>query len=122
MHPSHAVTREYAVRLIGEPTPEQLAEARAGVDLEDGPARFDSIERRGGTGANVWYHVTLAEGRNREVRRLLAAVGLEVSRLIRVRYGPIRLGQLHRGASRALTAGEEKALYAAVGLGAAGRR
>lgn len=117
MHPSYEITREYAVRLNGEPTEEQLATLRAGVELEDGPAQFGSIERRGGSGgANVWYHVTLGEGRNREVRRLFEAVGLPVSRLIRVRYGPVELGRLHRGASRVLTRSEVNALYDAVGL------
>lgn len=117
MHPSYEITREYAVRLNGEPTEDQLAALRAGIELEDGAAHFDSIERRGGSGgANVWYHVTLAEGRNREVRRLFEAVELPVSRLIRVRYGPIELGRLHRGASRALTRAEVNALYGAVGL------
>lgn len=117
MHPSYEITREYAVRLIGEPTVEQLDRLVAGVELEDGPARFETIERGGGSGGtNVWYHVTLAEGRNREVRRLFESVGLQVSRLIRVRYGPIQLGRLRRGTSRALTRAEADALYEAVNL------
>ncbi len=116
MHPRYEITREYAVRLLGEPTKEQLTRLSEGVELEDGPARFQSIERRGGSGSNVWYHVTLAEGRNREVRRLFEAVGLTVSRLLRVRYGPVRLGRLRRGASRILTRGEVGALYESVGL------
>lgn len=116
MHPSYEVSREYAVRLVGEPTAEQLGSLTEGVELDDGPARFDSVERRGGTGTNVWYHVTLAEGRNREVRRLFEAIGLQVSRLIRVRYGPVQLGRLRRGTSRALTRAETAALYEAVNL------
>lgn len=116
MHPSYEISREYAVRLLGEPTSEQLADLTAGIELDDGPARFGSIERRGGAGANVWYHVTLAEGRNREVRRLFEAIGLDVSRLIRVRYGPIELGRLRRGTSRALMRAEAAALYEAVKL------
>lgn len=116
MHPSYEITREYAVRLHGEPSDAQLERLSTGVELDDGPAHFDTIERRGGSGANVWYHVTLAEGRNREVRRLFEAVELPVSRLIRVRYGPVELGRLHRGARRALQPAEVAALYAAVGL------
>lgn len=117
MHPRYEIEREYAVRLVGEPGAELLAALTAGVELDDGLARFDSIERRGGSGgANVWYHVTLAEGRNREVRRLFEAVGVQVSRLMRVRYGPVPLGRLTRGASRPLTRAEVDALYGAVGL------
>jgi len=117
MHPRYAVSREYAVRLLGSPSDEQLRTLSQGVELEDGPAHFESIEVRGGSGRNTWVHVTLREGRNREVRRMFEAVGLTVSRLIRVRYGPVQLGRMKRGQMRDLTAGEVASLYEAVGLG-----
>jgi len=95
MHPRHGVEREYAVRVFGDIGPQQLRRLREGVTLEDGRAAFERIEpagSRGGVpGANRWYRVLLREGRKREVRRLFEAVGAKVSRLIRVRYGPIDL-------------------------------
>lgn len=91
MHPRYEIEREYAVRILGEVAPETLKALTQGVQLEDGPAKFDSVVARGGEGANQWYHVTLREGRNREVRRLWASQGLTVSRLIRVRYGSLPL-------------------------------
>jgi len=91
MHPSYRVEREYAVRVLGSVAPETLDRLRQGVVLDDGPARFDQLEDRGGDGANHWYHVTLREGRNRVVRRLWEAVGHRVSRLLRVRYGTVAL-------------------------------
>jgi len=91
MHPSRQVEREYAVRVMGEVPPEMIKRLQEGVDLEDGKAHFDSIVDAGGEGANHWYHVTLLEGRNREVRRLWESQGVMVSRLIRVRYGPVTL-------------------------------
>lgn len=87
MHPSSNVDREYACRVRGEATPEQLEALRAGVQLDDGPASFSDIQPAGGSGENHWYHVTIMEGRNREVRRLWESQGLVVSRLKRVRYG-----------------------------------
>ena len=87
MHPSSNVDREYACRVRGEATPEQLEALRSGVELDDGPARFSDIQAAGGSGENHWYHVTIMEGRNREVRRLWESQGLVVSRLKRVRYG-----------------------------------
>lgn len=116
MHPRHEIVREYAARLLGEPSAAQLEQLRQGVVLEDGPAHFDTIGRSGGTGRNVWYRVSLREGRNREVRRMFEALGLTVSRLIRVKYGPVALGSLRRGGHRWLTRTETAALYAAVGL------
>ena len=89
MHPRHGLQREYAVRVLGRLSEAQIDQLRTGVNLEDGPAKFLEIEDAGGEGANHWYHVTLEEGRNREVRRLFAALNLAVSRLIRVRYGAI---------------------------------
>ena len=91
MHPSREVEREYAVRVFGQIDDEKLKQLNRGVQLEDGPAAFRTITFQGGEGLNQWYNVTLTEGRNREVRRLWEAVGVQVSRLIRVRYGDIDL-------------------------------
>lgn len=91
MHPAGGMQREYAVRVLGELMPEHRRQLLAGVSLPDGPAHFDTLENAGGEGANRWYRVTLGEGRNREVRRLFEAVGLTVSRLMRVRFGPYEL-------------------------------
>lgn len=91
MHPSQEVEREYAVRVFGQVDDAKLKQLRLGVQLEDGPASFRSISFQGGEGLNQWYHVTLTEGRNREVRRLWEAVDVQVSRLIRIRYGDIPL-------------------------------
>ncbi len=91
MHPSYTIEREYAVRVLGEVSQEQLKAMTKGVQLEDGVARFTQLRDAGGDGANHWYHVILEEGRNREVRRLWESQGLTISRLIRVRYGPIIL-------------------------------
>jgi 23S rRNA pseudouridine2605 synthase len=92
MHPSGGVEREYLARLRGRPGPEAIQALLEGVELEDGPARFDRIsEESPGKGAHSSFRVVLHEGRNREVRRLWEAVGLEVSRLLRIRYGPIEL-------------------------------
>ena len=88
------------MRVFGEVTEGMLQKLRHGVQLEDGPAKFDKITSGGGEGLNQWYNVTLCEGRNREVRRLFEAVGRTVSRLIRVRYGPFLLPpRLKRGQS-----------------------
>lgn len=91
MHPSREVEREYAVRVFGQVDESKLRDLSRGVQLEDGPAAFKTIKFSGGEGINQWYNVTLTEGRNREVRRLWEAVGVQVSRLIRVRYGDIPL-------------------------------
>lgn len=117
MHPSHAVQREYAARVLGEVDAEILRTLLRGVELEDGPARFESIADAGGSGANHWYHVTLSEGRNREVRRLWETQGVKVSRLIRVRYGPMTLPRrLRPGRWQELTAEELAPLLEMVGL------
>ena len=87
MHPRFGLKREYAVRILGELTPENRQKLLDGVQLEDGMAQFLSIEDGGGDGANRWVRVTIGEGRNREVRRLFEAMGHAVSRLIRIRYG-----------------------------------
>ncbi len=91
MHPSHQVEREYAVRVMGAVTEEMLQAMQDGVMLEDGLASFSAIQLVGGEGINVWYHVVINEGRNREVRRLWESQGVTVSRLKRVRYGNIYL-------------------------------
>ena len=112
MHPRYELEREYAVRVLGQP---DLAKLRAGVALEDGPAAFDRIEPAPGRsveGANRWYRVVLREGRNREVRRMFEAVGTKVSRLIRVRYGPVELPQdLDSGKWRELASGRVSGLF-----------
>jgi 23S rRNA pseudouridine2605 synthase len=113
MHPRFRIEREYAVRLRGELSPEQLGRLRAGVRLEDGMARPEVLEEGGGTGSNRWYHLVLREGRNREVRRMFAEVGASVSRLMRVRFGPITLSpRLRRGQHLALSGDEVSALLA----------
>lgn len=103
MHPSGEVEREYLVRLRGRPGPEAIRRLTQGVELGDGPARFDRIvEEPGATsGSHATFRVVLHEGRNREVRRLWEAVGFEVSRLKRIRYGPAELpGDLRPGGTR----------------------
>jgi 23S rRNA pseudouridine2605 synthase len=116
MHPSTVVEREYAVRLLGEPSETQVRQLQEGIQLDHGIARISTFERGGGSGSNAWYHVTLRETRHRDLRPALAAVGLAVSRIIRVRYDTVALGDLYRGASRALTPAEVRALYALAGL------
>lgn len=91
MHPSFEVEREYAVRVFGEVTESMLQKLRQDVQLEDGMAKFKSIKPAGGEGINQWFHVILTEGRNREVRRLWESQEVQVSRLMRVRYGEIEL-------------------------------
>ncbi|MFS1538679.1 MAG: 23S rRNA pseudouridine(2605) synthase RluB [Candidatus Phlomobacter fragariae] len=91
MHPRHEVEREYAVRVFGEINDAKIRQLTKGVQLEDGEANFKTLTFRGGEGMNQWFNVSLTEGRNREVRRLWEAVGTQVSRLIRVRYGDIYL-------------------------------
>jgi 23S rRNA pseudouridine2605 synthase len=117
MHPRGGLVREYAVRVMGEADAMQVHRLTHGIELEDGPAKFETLEDAGGEGANRWYKVTLKEGRNREVRRLFESQGLTVSRLMRTQYGPIVLDRaLGRGKSRDLEGEELAALYAAAGL------
>ena len=122
MHPSYEVPRTYSVRILGRLTDEHFEQLRAGVELDDGPARVSDIRAGGASGANAWYELTLGEGRNREVRRLFDVLGFQVTRLIRIRYGPLRLSKLRRGASRALDRGEVAAVYSCVGLSPPGKR
>jgi 23S rRNA pseudouridine2605 synthase len=111
MHPSSEIEREYRVRLRGCPSPPILDRLRRGVQLDDGPAQFDRIESESNDGSHSWFRVCLHEGRNREVRRLFEQVGFEVSRLSRIRYGPIDLpNDLRAGAHRPLGAVETQAL------------
>ncbi|MBA6326460.1 23S rRNA pseudouridine(2605) synthase RluB [Colwellia sp. MB02u-6] len=91
MHPSKQVEREYAVRIFGDVNEAMLQTLRHGVKLEDGTAKFQKITYRGGEGRNHWFHVVLSEGRNREVRRLWESQDVQVSRLIRVRYGDMEM-------------------------------
>jgi 23S rRNA pseudouridine2605 synthase len=114
--PGAAVEREYAVRLLGELAPAQEEELTTGVELDDGTARVEAIEPAGGTGSNVWYHVWLHDGRHRHLRPMFGAVGVALSRVMLVRYGPIALGPLKRGESRELAEQEIGALYQAAGL------
>ena len=118
MHPRFGLEREYAVRVLGALSNDEKERLLAGVQLEDGPASFGSIEDGGGEGANHWYRVTISEGRNREVRRLLESVGHAVSRLIRIRYGAMMLPRgLKRGAWLELDERDIRALMAAAGAG-----
>jgi 23S rRNA pseudouridine2605 synthase len=101
MHPSSQIEREYLVRIQGNPGPAVLERLRSGVVLEDGPARFEQLVAGGRSESHSWFRLTLNEGRNREVRRLWQQVGFEVSRLTRVRYGPVELPEdLRPGAWR----------------------
>lgn len=107
MHPSSEVEREYLVRLRGEPSPAVLERLRGGVQLDDGPANFDRIEVTSTEGSHSWIRVCLHEGRNREVRRLFEHEGFIVSRLNRLRYGPIELPRdLRSGGYRLLSVAE----------------
>ncbi|MEW6131766.1 MAG: pseudouridine synthase [Pseudomonadota bacterium] len=111
MHPRFEVEREYAVRVLGELTPQMQEQLLGGVELEDGEARVESLSEAGGEGANRWWRVVIREGRYREVRRLFDAVGVKVSRLIRTRYGPVALPpQLKRGQKHELDETEVKRL------------
>ena len=112
MHPSSNIDREYAVRVIGQVDEIMLKQLQKGVELDDGPAHFSDIVDSGGDGANHWYHVTLMEGRNHEVKRLWESQGIKVSRLMRVRFGPIILPRRSRvGSVNELEGKDLDALY-----------
>jgi 23S rRNA pseudouridine2605 synthase len=115
-HPRFGLEREYAVRVLGALSKEEKVKLLEGVRLDDGPARFGSIEEGGGEGSNHWYRVTISEGRNREVRRMFEAVGHAVSRLIRIRYGAMLLPRgLKRGAWMELDEADIRKLMQAAG-------
>jgi len=118
MHPSYEMDREYAVRVRGEVDDEMIERLKTGVMLEDGPARFTDIqEAPGGEGFNHWYHCVVMEGRNREVRRLWESQGLVVSRLKRVRFGPVFMtSDLPMGRWREMSQSEVDILSQEVGL------
>ena len=123
MHPRYQIMREYAVRVLGELSEDARHQLLDGVQLEDGEARFTTLEDAGGEGANHWFRVTLSEGKNREVRRMFEAVGVTVSRLMRVRYGPLILPPgLKRGRAQELNEAQVTALLEAVGMGRKTRR
>jgi 23S rRNA pseudouridine2605 synthase len=116
MHPRFGLQREYAVRVLGALSKEEKQALLDGVRLDDGMAQFGSIEDGGGEGSNCWYRVTISEGRNREVRRMLESVGHAVSRLIRIRYGAMMLPRgLKRGAWMELDNDDIRALVQAAG-------
>jgi 23S rRNA pseudouridine2605 synthase len=122
MHPKNEIDREYAVRVLGELTDDTRQQLLQGVDLEDGKAQFLKLDDAGGEGANKWYRAVIAEGRNREVRRLFEAVGLTVSRLIRVRYAHLPLPNvLKRGQWAELEQSDVIELLRRVGLGRDGK-
>ena len=118
MHPSYQMDREYAVRVRGEVDEEMIERLKAGVMLEDGPAKFTDIKvAPGGVGFNHWYHCVVMEGRNREVRRLWESQGVVVSRLKRVRFGPVFItSDLTMGRWREMSQREVDILSEEVGL------
>jgi len=131
MHPASELEREYLVRVLGEVTPEMVRQLLSGVQLEDGPAHFEQVhplepgslrtETEEAGSANRWFRVVLREGRKREVRRLWETVGARVSRLKRIRFGPLQLdAKVRVGQWRELTAQERNHLLQAVGLSDSG--
>lgn len=118
MHPRFEVEREYAVRVQGSMTAEQMRQMlKEGVDLEDGPVKFEKLQDEGGEGYNHWYRLVVKEGRNRVVRRTFEALGLPVSRLMRVRFGIVNLPpRLKRGMLAELGPGEVAAILDWAGM------
>jgi 23S rRNA pseudouridine2605 synthase len=117
-HPRHGVTKRYVATLDRAISVDQLEQLSAGVDLEDGPARVLAAKR---SGSDSVVEVVMAEGRKREVRRLFAAIGLEVRDLVRIAVGPLELGALPEGEARALRPAELSRLRAAAGMPAPAR-
>jgi 23S rRNA pseudouridine2605 synthase len=118
MHPRFEVEREYAVRVQGSMTDEQMEQmVKEGITLEDGPVKFERLTDEGGEGYNHWYRLMLKEGRNRIVRRTFEALGLPISRLIRVRFGIVNLPpRLKRGTLAELGSGEVSQILDWVGM------
>jgi 23S rRNA pseudouridine2605 synthase len=116
MHPRHGVEKEYLAEVEGTPSEKALSRLRRGVTLEDGMARALAVRTAGRAGGRAALRMVMGEGRKREVRRMLDAVGLPVRRLVRLRVGPLRLGRLAPGQVRELTPEEVRALYRAAGL------
>lgn len=115
-HPRYAVEKEYLAEVEGSPSNRRLAQLRRGVELGDGTARAVDARVAGGAGARAAVRVVMIEGRRREVRRMLEAVGLPVRRLIRLRVGPVRLGRLRPGELRELGPEDVRGLYRVAGL------
>lgn len=117
MHPSSQVEREYAVRVYGQVSDSAIKALKEGVQLEDGMAKFKRIDYRGGEGENHWYHVVLCEGKNREVRRMWETQGVQVSRLIRIRFGHLLLSrELRAGQARLLSEQDMMQLSEQIGV------
>jgi len=117
MHPSAQIDREYAVRVLGKVKEEHIKKLTNGVELEDGFAKFHKVTEGGGEGANRWYRVVIREGRKREVRRLWEFLNFKVSRLIRTRFGDIRLpDKLRSNQSEYLKPKQVQALLNSVNL------
>ena len=115
-HPSYAVEKEYLAEVDGAPSNRQLGRLKRGVDLDDGVARAVEARAAGGSKGRGAVRLVMVEGRKREVRRMLEAVGLPVRRLIRLRVGPVRLGRMRPGELRELEPEDVRALYRAAGL------
>ena len=115
-HPSYAVEKEYLAEVDGAPSSRQLGRLKRGVDLDDGVARAVEARAAGGSKGRGAVRLVMVEGRKREVRRMLEAVGLPVRRLIRLRVGPVRLGRMRPGELRELEREDVRALYRAAGL------
>jgi 23S rRNA pseudouridine2605 synthase len=115
-HPRHGVEKEYLAQVDGTPSARHLAKLRRGVKLEDGVARAIRVTSSGRSRGRGAVRLVIAEGRKREVRRMLEAVGLPVTRLVRTRVGGVRLGRLPAGGLRELTQDEVRALYRDAGL------